>query len=903
MSFGNTEDRHLFKLENTQGNMQKKMMILAFLWLVQFGSAVIVVQNTSIYSTYQSGDIIHGKINLAIKEEPASSLLQSNFPGNISLLDLLRANGFQQGVDYNCSTLGCTNSYLARDTLSDIDITDNLDQTIGFAIKGREISIQSLDFLVSSSLGLSCMRQLEILLPSNESIHNVKYLADASICEITQSGCFDRTLDSTRYKEALLSSENYCNKITLDSAPSYEFSARISATENSSIMTMKLFDASLQEIGRCRLPAPHIGISTVGCIINQSVVKRGDYFICISAANTPHYKIRFEEEGNICGGAGIGETTSEDYEILARPLPYGPINNLSVKRSYDATYHDALVDRANEYLERVYDRDCNNTCVIPFILRGGNQAVQFHNISVIYLARGTTRIDSNLYQLEPRIPLITSNRPLSIELAPANFVIPSNAEKKFVLKLNDISLLGTGIPLTINEGADFDISPRMVPLGIDTLFFIISPLNISGAVWKFGEGTVKTLNGRTAMFRYTNAGNYTLDVSITVVGNAITTKRFDIVVGNANESAARLIASATTLHANVTRQINALQPQPLRNYINERLNISHTATELQEIRRKYTLAINESMYAAVVQQLLTLPLPEAVTVTRLGTLPFDIGFARIDTSYVEELTNKSISENQREKLRLTLIDWNEKNYHPNFEFKVVAVTDSAHRSEPVATYVKLTFNQTIKSTNPVYLVIDRPSEDIQFIDRTNAQPLASDTHQGVALSVGEQPSIEFIAVGDVPVAEMGIFLTPSLEMLGNFEEQKRYQLPELPKGRLMLWIWLLLIGLLAAYILLQEAYKRHYERYLFHNPDDLYNIIHFIYNSRISSMNDDTIRSKLRETDWKGEQITYAFKKIDGKRTGMLEIPIFSFFERRKVRAELEKRTRGPIDVRFIKRS
>ena len=55
-------------------------------------------------------------------------------------------------------------------------------------------------------------------------------------------------------------------------------------------------------------------------------------------------------------------------------------------------------------------------------------------------------------------------------------------------------------------------------------------------------------------------------------------------------------------------------------------------------------------------------------------------------------------------------------------------------------------------------------------------------------------------------------------------------------------------------------------------------------------MDDNEIRRKLSGTGWKGEQLTYAFKKIDRKRTGMFEIPIFRFFEQRKIKREIAKR-------------
>ena len=68
-------------------------------------------------------------------------------------------------------------------------------------------------------------------------------------------------------------------------------------------------------------------------------------------------------------------------------------------------------------------------------------------------------------------------------------------------------------------------------------------------------------------------------------------------------------------------------------------------------------------------------------------------------------------------------------------------------------------------------------------------------------------------------------------------------------------------------------------------------------------MDDNAIRKNLHGSLWGGEQIIYAFKKIDGKRTGMFEIPLFRGSEQRKIQDEIQKRRqRMGGDARFIKR-
>ena len=55
------------------------------------------------------------------------------------------------------------------------------------------------------------------------------------------------------------------------------------------------------------------------------------------------------------------------------------------------------------------------------------------------------------------------------------------------------------------------------------------------------------------------------------------------------------------------------------------------------------------------------------------------------------------------------------------------------------------------------------------------------------------------------------------------------------------------------------------------------------------------IFKKLRERKWSAEQLNYAWNKLHGLRTGMWEIPVFRYFENKKLREELEKRKEGKV--------
>jgi hypothetical protein len=70
---------------------------------------------------------------------------------------------------------------------------------------------------------------------------------------------------------------------------------------------------------------------------------------------------------------------------------------------------------------------------------------------------------------------------------------------------------------------------------------------------------------------------------------------------------------------------------------------------------------------------------------------------------------------------------------------------------------------------------------------------------------------------------------------------------------------------LAVYVALQWWYKEKYEKYLFKNRNDLYNLMNFISNARSQGLQDKEIIGKLKASGWGGEQINYVFKKMAGK--------------------------------------
>jgi hypothetical protein len=296
----------------------------------------------------------------------------------------------------------------------------------------------------------------------------------------------------------------------------------------------------------------------------------------------------------------------------------------------------------------------------------------------------------------------------------------------------------------------------------------------------------------------------------------------------------------------------------------------------------------------IMNGLLDLNVPLSVSVGSRGRLPLAVGLENIDVSYIEEISREEV-ESSRE-LRENIISWMLDHYSPEVEFEVTSVTFDLGE-ETLFSSFKIELNEKKEFFGEAYLFIDYPEESITFLRNYQQESVGG----GTFILLGDGKSVEFLIKERIGVAELAAYISPGVRELGIVEKITPGEQPKFNMTLFIIGLSALVFVMLVIYMILQVWYKRNYENHLFKNGNDLYNLINFIYNARVSRLSDKTVREKLRGRGWKGEQITYAFRKIDGKRTGMWEIPIFKMFENRKVRKEIEKRQGGRVDARFIK--
>ncbi len=899
--------------------MEKREIIMGIFILGLFvflgiASAAFTYEGHKIEKSYRAGEDIRGILNLSLKDQNAKSVFTSSFGnsfGNISLIGLLRKNGFEDGEEYECNSMNCSDSYKTENSFNELEIEGG--EIIGLKIGGDRISeISILEFKAESGVSESCQDPLEIdILNDGKNIVNTQAYKDVS-CGANKYGCFDTKL--SQYASVVIEDSEICETISIDKSPAYRIGARITnSSDGRGALKMTMYNSEGESVS-CELPEPSQSEGEIDCIV-KALPTKSNYSVCVESVDydgsgKPRYKIRTEKTGDVCGNLG------KDFEIFARSLQYGKGGAEVNYTLWDKLYSASLEEEVFNYLKDYYGTNsdeevkCDPYCVIPVKISGPKQIVKFTNVDLLFRDGGLAVDEDSykkFYELSIEPAKITTPKFLTIDLSKAKFSVPYDRKNKtsFALYLDNNLLFKDEID--IKTSFDFSISPRFALLGRLTKFSIVTEFNITSATWDFGDGSTEEGSGKSINHAYSDIGTYNLRVDIERKDGVTAVKNFDIIVGNPKEAGNKTLNDYRNRIANITKQVDRYSAD-IRAVLIEALELDEIKKAVDDIEKSYNNASSEEDYIKVIDELLALEIPYIVKNSIEEIFPLIAGIDDIDISYLEELS-KEESEDE-DAVVAGIAKWMNANYKATADYSVISSFTEDGREDLLSSYnLKITPISELKEN--AYLFIDYPFESIKFQKDYGQKSVGEGSGAYIPLDKNSQ-SIEFYIEESVTASELGAYISPELKGLSIVEDDDGKEIcdPEededcekqFPLTNFLIWISVLFVITLIAYIILQEWYKRHYENHLFKNKQDLYNLVNFIYNSRMAGLHDDEIRKKLKASGWSGERINYAFKKIDGKRTGMWEIPIFKGFENRRVMEEIARRQGGAVNTKFIKR-
>ena len=892
--------------------------------------------SNEIITIYSAGEIVRGKFNMSFDSEETTSLLESNFEGNITLLEFLEINDFIEGVDYDCNFLDCSRKYFSENSLTNIQLS-NEGTLAGFKIEGSEInSINSARFTVGGGIPATCNQNQLIIDFFDENIYEVtnNHYIDTE-CAETYEGCFE---ENEELIEATIGNNYYCEKMTIPMAPAYKLSAKIKneTSYSGSTLKMSLYSANEETLGQlygeCELPEhTENGVfEKLGCVTNYSTTKQQDYFVCLRTDGDSDFKIR-TETNNPCGGANAnsGGVLNRDFDISAKRMKFAEIASLEInEESFAESFGGpSLSGLMTTYLFEEYGGSCEQGCVIPIRFSGDAETTAyFSDININYLSSSTELDDYNLYEIALRDATITSEE-LTLEMSHANFEIPIDSEEEnFEFYIDDSLVFEEEI--AISESFDFEISPNFASFGQEVTFKASTNETINSSTWKFGDGSSSvTVVGKEVKHTYLEQEIFNMEVELTRTDGITAKRSFSIVVGDAKVIANITIKDYEERIATLGPKINSY-PEWIKTEIEKKIDLSVMTNSLNSIKENYETSSSDEDYQNVMLQLLnpeTILVPKDISVTKQGTnFPLILGFSNMDSSYIEDLSGKT-AESESE-LKEAINGWMNSFYDSTISFEQISAVYNDDSDVLISKFEILTNPvKDIKDDKGVdyepYLIIGyKIEENGKFKQDYGQKPLGSSATYLSLKSEEVDEVFEFLVLTEFEPENLGAYISPTLQKLNllgkliedcNFDTICDSDLGENKEtcpadcesrwGWFTLWQIFLLFAFLITYIFLQEWYKKYYEGYLFKNKNDLYNMINFIYNSRKNQQTNHQIRNKLSSSGWNLEKITFALKKIDGKRTGMYEIPLFKFLENKKVKKEIAKRQKNPIDTRFIK--
>ncbi|MEK6933650.1 MAG: PKD domain-containing protein [Nanoarchaeota archaeon] len=864
------------------------LIVLYLMFLLPFMSGSFLYKNNSLQTKYVGGEAVKGNIELRFLDESAQSSITSNFEGSIQLIDLLKSNDFLENRDYNCSVKNCAIGHKIKNSLQSLPISVGENASVGFKITGKNVEVDSVRFSVETTGAASCSRPyiVSVLGNNNNSLQTNKYKNFS--CGARMQGCFDSSLNN--YDSATITSDAYCEKIKAPVAPAFLVGGKIkNSTQGYGKLKVEMFDNLWNSIGRCDLPRHNASnVESLSCIINYAPVAEKESYVCVSlegGANA-NYEINSEQSGNVCGATGIGtEQQNRDYDLFIEALQFDSVGMEINESTYSQLYSESLTLLIDSYISDKYERDCSKGCIIPFeLFSGAAQTLNFNSVEIRYRDSGALLKNNQLYLLEKDLPLINSNY-LKIDIEKANLIIPTlSKENVLQIFLSGRTILPRTLGINITQGFVFDIQPKYVLPGIDTLFNAITSQNITKSEWDFGDGSREEAQSKNIRHKYLSEGNFDLKVTLTRKDNVKVTRNYTIIAGNSSEAIRIITKNYEERIANLTKQIDKYDSW-IGNELRKKVNVSEFNESVNEA--KLNAADSDSNKSEIIENLIKIEIPKSLVSDKSGVLPIDIGYESLNPDYIAAVSKKYLTEEEKDKVSKQIIGWIDDNYKADIEFKTISsYTDDV---KPLYTLFKIKIVNKKQEENGAYLILDRPRGEIVFKKDYGQVEVESDSSSATAVPFKDSNEIEFLLPEDVSAEELGAYVAPEISKLAIDDKVDVIEPNPRPKTAFY-WYIMLVAGFFVVYIILQEWYKKRYESYLFRNKDDLYNIINFIFNQRIISMDDNEIRRKLSGTGWKGEQLTYAFKKIDRKRTGMFEIPIFRFFEQRKIKREIAKR-------------
>jgi len=895
--------------------MKKDVFILVFVIVFSILSVSLVMSDFEEGKELYDIDLIYGPVqpiigwvNISLDKEPTDSLL-TGFDSSIELKEFLD----KTDASYSCFPDDCASRYSSSGSgigSKTFSINALKEKVLGIKLTGDITGINGLSFDVATNAGKSCLHPLKIDILDNGIDWKANEITNDFTCILSNNyGCWDEDDYSSNQDFIITSESKYCEKINVI-APTRVFEIGAEITQGSGGEAEIIMEMDIGEVKECTEIVNSEGEVSCSVEFDDALEENVQAEVCISVESSDNgkYKIKYESVSP-CGFVGSGEY---DFPIFVKPGKYEGVN--------DFTFNQDLIDDGNtgielgpeiwgDYILNKYNGDCNPECVIPIKFYSGvSQTITISNLNLEYKRDGDL-LETNIYEVTETPALISSDFQ-KLDLVDGNFLTPDDyGEEEFRLELDDEEIFEEDIKIKPVPGIK-NLMPNIVPALVDIEFSVVLEdigINLT-YTWDFGDGSdeqITKTNKITHM--YSEIGSYEAVIKVSnEYGEA--SKTFQLNAISPKDAIDDVIIEYKEDLKNIKAQINTL-PSWVQTEIEKKFDVDNLNSSVNLQERKYEDAFDDEDYIKIMTSLLELKIPYSLNISQLiNPMNFFPVKEELDLEALENL-GAGTADETKEKYYNAINNWLQLNLDISLESKTYSFYYRDSKIEPLISYVKLVLEPK-NDLDEVYLVVNGDPEKIQFrgIDTKDVE----ETAEAVIFSeLIERETIEFLYPEGIDMQSFPIYISPELKYLdtgvvagvcnsnkkcekARGENYENCRTDCKPLGWTIFWLFALIFSAFIVYIVLQEWYKKHYESRLFTSKNQLFNLINFMNNSLNQGLKKSEVFEKLKPLGWVNEQLSYSWKKLHGKRTGMWEIPVFKWAEKKQVKKELSKRPNTP---------
>lgn len=896
----------------------KILIILALFFTINLVSASIDLGNLShsINPSYTINTPLEGWVNFSLDNEPGDTLITA-FDSNITLQSFLDVNSIScigaNPYECSCFPADCEPAFSTSGSSTSSKsyfVNDFSTKLFGIKLEDNISEITNFRFNISTNAGSSCTNPLLIDLFDDGNIEFKSNNVSDTECLIDDPfGCF---ILGQAQGTTTIGANPLCQRITVPPARGFNIGARVIGNQSASFI-MTFSAGGLEET--CTISNVNLG-TEISCkvVLENDLQQQSQAEVCISASDGSQnkYSINFEDN-NTCGFVEVsGDTIEHDFEIFAKPLKYAAPQKIAFNNDLFEVDTNISVN-IYDYVDRRYNSECglSSGCIIPIkIYSGIDQTIALSELLVDYNVQGLNPAgseESDFVDIIASPPSFTSGY-VKYDLSLANLLTPANYnDTNLELKIGD-NTIETNISL-IRIPSIKNLLPTRAATLVSTKFFAIisEPGNLT-YTWDFGDNSQTiTTTENVAEHTYTSLGSYPLTVNITnELGTASRTFTVGVVAPfeAINDTLVDYRARLRSIDDNLF-----VLPDNIQEGISRVLDTADLKAAVDRIEDKYKLLFETESEELVklMQQLNELNIPRNFG-NSLEIKPSRLAQSsqRLNLDIIGEFGAGNVETSKEDAYHGAINNWMDENLIIDMASKSYSFYFEDGTEQTALSHVTLTLKPK-RSITEFFMVIEGDINNIKLLGDYGEREI-DEQHFGITfrdLEEGVDTKLEFLYPEKIEILNPPISVSPEFKhlelgftagvcnnngMCDSGETYKNCRVDCKPVGRTITLLIILLIVAFIIYIALQEWYKRNYQKHLFKNSNELFNLITFMSNGVNQKLSKDQIFKQLKQRKWKSEQLSYAWKKLNHKRTGMFEIPILRPLEKRKLKKELAKR-------------